>query len=165
MGERPEEVPADDEAEAAGLEGKLLRIRFYEADGQSPHLAPCLGQHGGREVDPCYAIPTCRELQSEEASSTARVERMQRPSPSEDEIENAIPGGALGRRANTVAEVLIEVGCPAVPMGRDPLLAVVSSFGGHTLLPHVDSMTWSAGLCPLEDLVSVGEQRLDAVAN
>ena len=109
-------------------------------------------------------MPTRRELQSEEASSTARVERMQRPSPSEDEIENAIPGGALGRRANTVAEVLIEVGCPAVPMGRDPLLAVVSSFGGHTLLPHADSMTCPRAL-PLEDLVSVGEQRLDAVAN
>jgi hypothetical protein len=74
---------------------------------------------------------------------------MQRPSPSEDEIENAIPGDALGRRANTVAEVLIEVGGPVVPMGRDPLLDVVNSFGGHALLPHVDSMTWSAGFAPL----------------
>jgi len=137
MRERPEEVPTDNEAKAAGLERKLLGIGFYEPDGQPAGLTPRFSQHGAREVHPYDVMPTRRELHSEEASSAAGVERMEHPSSSEEEIENAVPGGALPRRANTVAEVLIEVGRSAGPMSRNPLLDVVSSFGGHAFLPRV----------------------------
>jgi len=134
MRERPEEVSADNEAEAAGLERKLFGVGRYEMNGQPVRLVPRLDQHGRREIDAGDMMPTRREFHGEEAGSAAGVERMEHASSAEEEIENAVPGGALRRRANTVAEVLIEVSRSAVPVGRDPALDVISSFGGHMFI-------------------------------
>ena len=50
-----------------------------------------------------------------------------------DEIEDPVPGGALGGRANAVAEVLVELRRSPFPVGRDLLLDLVVSVGGHAM--------------------------------
>jgi len=69
-----------------------------------------------------------RELEGEEAGAAARIERVEYASASEDEIEDAVPGGALGGRADAVAKVVVEAWRPPIPMGRDLLLDDVSHF-------------------------------------
>src|SRR2546422_6635993 len=69
-----------------------------------------------------------RELKGEEAGAAAGVERVGSASGGKDEIEDTIPGGALGGRADAVAEVLVEVRCPPIPVGGDLLLDDVSHY-------------------------------------
>ncbi len=59
---------------------------------------------------------------------------MEDASAREDEIEDAVPGGPLGGRADAVAKVVVEAWRPPIPMGRDLLLDDVRSVGRHTML-------------------------------
>ena len=79
-------------------------------------------------------MPAGRQLEAEEAGATAGVECVEPGSAREDQIEDAVPGGALSGGADAVAEVLVEVRCPPIPMGRDLLLDDVRSAGRHTML-------------------------------
>src|SRR5207302_926390 len=49
------------------------------------------------------------ELEGQEAGAAAGVERVERRSAGEDEVEDTVPGGTLGGGADAVAEVLVEV--------------------------------------------------------
>ena len=104
-------MAADGEVKAAGRERELLGVGLLEANGDPTlrRLAPRLGEHGRREVDAGDAMTAGRELEGEETGAAAGVERVERAAPPEDEIEDAVPGGALGRGADTVAEILVEV--------------------------------------------------------
>src|SRR6266496_3416422 len=103
--ERPEHMTADGEVKAAGRERELLGVGFLEADRDATlrRLAPRLGDHRGREVDAGDVMAAGRELEGEEAGAAAGIERLERTSAPEDEVEDAVPGGALGGRADAVA--------------------------------------------------------------
>ena len=60
-----------------------------------------------------------RELEGEKAGAAAGVERVERASAGQNKLEDAVPGRALRWSADAVAEVLIEVRRPSIPMGRD----------------------------------------------
>ena len=85
-------------------------------------LAPRLGDHRGREVHAGDAMAPGRQLEAEKPGAAAGIERVQVAAPREDEIEDAVPGSALRGRADAVAEVLVEVRCPPIPVGGDLLL-------------------------------------------
>jgi hypothetical protein len=131
--ERPEHVASHDEVEAAGGERQLLGVALLEPDrgGTLGRLAPRLGDHGGREVDAGDAMTTRRELEGEKAGAAANVERVERAPVREDESEDAIPRGPLGRRADAVAEILVEARGPTIPVGGDLLLDGVSQAAAH----------------------------------
>ena len=117
-------MAADDEVEAAGRKRELLGVGRLEPDRHAARrrLAPRLGDHRGREVHTGDAMPAGRQLEAEKAGAAAGIERVERAPPREDEIEDAVPGCALRGRANAVAEVLVEVRCPPIPVGGDLLL-------------------------------------------
>jgi hypothetical protein len=54
----------------------------------------------GATVDPDDVMAAGRELEGEEAGSAPGVERVERAPAGEDEIENSVPGGALGGGAD-----------------------------------------------------------------
>src|SRR5262245_66348010 len=112
MGERPEQVAADDQIEAAGAERELLGVALLEAhrDLALGGLAAGLGDHGGREVDAGHAMATRRELEGEKAGAAADVESVEPAPVRENESEDAIPRRPLGRRADAVAEIFVEAG-------------------------------------------------------
>src|SRR5207302_1144732 len=87
-----------------------------------------LGDHRRREVDADDVMPAGRELEGEEPRAAAGVERVERASGGKDQIEDTIPGGALGGRADAVAKVLVEVRRAPIPVGGDPLLDGVSHY-------------------------------------
>ncbi len=58
-----------------------------------------------------------RQLQAQKSGAAAEVERIERTSIRQNQAENAVPGGALGRGADAVAEILVEMRRPPVPMG------------------------------------------------
>src|SRR5215813_14119939 len=128
-------MPTDNEAKGADLERELLGVGLRKPDRNTERhcLAPRLGQHRGREVDTRDLMTARGKLETEKAGTAARIERLEHASPSEDKIKGAVPSGALGRRADAVAEALIEVRCPPIPMGRDPLLDDVSSADRHAI--------------------------------
>src|SRR5437870_9448322 len=123
-------MTAHDEVEAAGWERQLLGVRLFEPDRDTERLglAPRLGDHRGREVDTDDVMPTGRELEAEESGAATGVERLELAAAGQHQIEDAIPRGALGRRADAVAEVLVEVRRPPVPVGGDLLLDVHGIF-------------------------------------
>src|SRR5262249_59538318 len=124
-------VAADDQIEAAGAERELLGVALLEAhrDLALGGLAAGLGDHRGREVDAGHAMAARRELEGEKAGAAADVERVELSARGDDEVEDAIPRGALALCANAVAEVCIEPGRPPVPVGRDLLLDDVGLTG------------------------------------
>src|SRR5207247_6401567 len=128
--ERPEQMTADGEVKAAGRERELLGVGFLEPDRDAKlrRLAPRLGDPRGREVDAGDVMAAGRELEGEEAGAAAGIERLERTSAHEDEVEDAVPGGALGGRADAVAEVLVEVRRPPLPVGGDLSLDDVSHY-------------------------------------
>src|ERR1700716_3948999 len=104
------------------------------SDRVSTQAAPALrpGAERGRAADPGDLMPTGRQFEGEEAGAATGVERVERPFAREDEIEDAVPSGAFGGRADAMAEVLVEVRCPSIPMGSDLLLDDIGSAQGHT---------------------------------
>src|SRR5436853_154960 len=62
------------------------------------------------------------ELEGEKAGAAPGVERVELAAGRKNEIEDAIPRGALGLRADAVAEVFVESGRPPVPVCGDLLL-------------------------------------------
>src|ERR1700751_3154659 len=96
-------------------------------------LATPLREHGRREVDRGDAVTARGKLEREEAGAAADIERVERASCREHEIEDAIPGGALGGRADAVAEVLVELRRSPLPVGGDLLLDLVVWFGAHAI--------------------------------
>jgi len=70
-----------------------------------------------------------RELEREEPGAAAGIERVERPAAGEDQIEDAVPRGALVARADAVAEVVVEGRRPPIPVGGDLLLDDVSQAG------------------------------------
>jgi hypothetical protein len=117
-------VAADDEVEAAGRKWELLRVGLLEPDrhAERRRLAPRLGDHRGREVHAGDAMAPGRQLEAEKAGAAAGIERIELAAPRQDEIEDAVPGSALRGSADAVAEVLVEVRCPPIPVGGDLLL-------------------------------------------
>ena len=117
-------VAADHEVKGRGREAKLLGVALLEADRGGTHrcLAPRLGDHRGREVDAGHAMAARQELEAEEPGAAADVERLQRPPAGEHEVEDTVPGGALGRRADAVAEIVVEARGAPVPVRRNLLL-------------------------------------------
>src|SRR5262249_5120092 len=69
------------------------------------------------------------------ARAAPGVERVDAGPRGKDEIEDAVPGRALGGRADAVAEVLVEVPRPPIPVGGDLSLDDVSHYAFS--LPHV----------------------------
>src|SRR2546422_1952765 len=129
--EGPEQMTADDEVKAGRPERELLGVGLLEPDrGDTafPRLAPRLGDHRRRDVAPDDVVPAARELEGEEPRAAARVERVERTSGGKDQIEDTIPGGALGGRADAVAKVLVEVRRPPIPGDGDLLLDDVSHY-------------------------------------
>ena len=76
-------------------------------------------------------MTTGRELEGEKPGAAADVERVERASVCEDEGEDAIPRGPLGRRADAVAEIFVEARGPTIPVGGDLLLDDVSQAAAH----------------------------------
>src|SRR6266851_313696 len=129
--EGPEQMTADDEVKAGRPERELLGVGLLEphrGDTAFLRLAPCLGDHRRREVDADDVMPAARELEGEESGAAAGVERVEPASGGKDQIEDTIPGGALGGRADAVAKVLVEVRRPPIPVGGDLLLDDVSHY-------------------------------------
>ena len=98
-------------------------------------LAPRLGEHRRGEVDPGDPMTAGRELEAQKAGAAAGVERVERTAPREHEIEDAIPGGALGGRADAVAKAVVEPRRPPAPMGGDLLFDEISLARTHTTAP------------------------------
>ena len=73
-----------------------------------------------------------RQLEGEKPRAAAGVERVDAGAGGKDKIEDAIPGRALGRRADAVAEVLVEVRRPPIPVGGDLPLDHVSHYDFST---------------------------------
>jgi hypothetical protein len=71
------------------------------------------------------------QFNAKKAGATADIERVESADCREHHIENAVPGGALGRGAYAMAEILIEMRRPLVPMSRDQLFDGVGLCGGH----------------------------------
>ena len=61
------------------------------------------------------------EFEAQKAGAAADVERLERTGGREDQIENTVLGSALGRGADAMAEILVEVRRPSVPMSGDLL--------------------------------------------
>ena len=89
----------------------------------------------GGEVDAGDTMAAARELETEKAGAAAGIERVERVPAAEDKIENAVPGGALGRGADAVAEILVEMRRASSPMGGDLLLDRVGLNRGHANIP------------------------------
>src|SRR5439155_24410129 len=129
------------EVEAGGRERKLLGVGLFQSDrhGALSGLAPRLGDHGRREVDAGDAMAPAGELEGEKAGAAPGVERVEPAAGRKNEIEDAIPRGALGRRADAVAEVFVESGRPPVPVRGDLLLDDVRwaglAGGAHEFTP------------------------------
>src|SRR5215831_17726122 len=131
--ERPEQMTADGEVEAACCERKLLGVGLLEPDGRTAlrRLAPCCGEHRRGEVDRRDAMAATGKFKREESGAATRIERVEDAAGREDEIEDAVPGGALGRRADAMAEVFVEVRRSPLPVSGDLLLDDVMLIGGH----------------------------------
>jgi hypothetical protein len=71
-----------------------------------------------------------REFEAQKAGTAADVERRESAGGREDQIEDTVPGGPLGWGADAMAEILIEVRRPSVPMSGDQLFDRVG-FCGH----------------------------------
>src|SRR5213594_3785590 len=129
--ERPEQMPADDEVEAAGRERKLLGVGLLEPDRDRARcgLAARFRDHGRREVDTGDMMTPGRELEGEKPCAAPDVERVEGAAAGEHEIEDAIPRSALGGRADAVAEVLVEARGPPIPVGGHLSLDDVSQAG------------------------------------
>src|SRR5262249_15754840 len=136
MLECPEHMAADDEVEATGGERELLGVGLLEADRDAAlgGLATRLGDHRRGEVDAGDVMPTSRQLEAEEAGAAAGVEHAEPASSGKNEIEDAIPRGALGGRADAVTEILVEVRRPPIPVGGDLSLDVRPTKRGHGIM-------------------------------
>ena len=60
-----------------------------------------------------------RQLKAQKARAAARIERVERAVSRQDEIEDAVPGGALGGGADAVAKAGVKPGRAPAPMGGD----------------------------------------------
>ena len=123
MRQGPQHMAADHQVEARRRKRQLLGIGLLETHGQAAVGCLALGasDHRRREVDAGHAVPARRELQTEKTGAGAHVERVQCALRPQDEPEDAIPRRVLGRRADAVAEILVEMRRPPVPMGGDLL--------------------------------------------
>ena len=76
----------------------MLGVSFLEADrnGALSRLASRLGEHRRREVNTSDPMTAARQFEAQEPRAAAGVERIERTSPLEGQIEDAVPGGALG---------------------------------------------------------------------
>ena len=117
-------MPADHQIEAACRIGQVLGVGCLEADRETLclRLLPGQIQHRRREVDTDDPMAARSEFEGEKTGAAADIERIQRAAGGHHEVEDAVPGGAFGRRLDAVAEILVEMRRPAVPMGRDLLL-------------------------------------------
>jgi hypothetical protein len=61
------------------------------------------------------------QFEAKKAGATADIERVECAGCQEDQIEDTVPGGALGRGADAMTDILVEMRCPPVPMSRDQL--------------------------------------------
>ena len=105
-----------------------------------------LGEHRGREIDAGDAMTSGRQLEAQKAGAAAGVEALERAAAGQDQIEDAVPGGALGGRADAVAEVLVEGRRPPIPVGGDLLLDDVRPAGRHAAsLPRGSGSASGAG--------------------
>src|SRR5256885_14797146 len=105
-------MATDDQIEAGRRERKLLGVGLLEPDrdGAGGRFAPGFGDHRGREIDAGDEMAARRELEDEKAGAAADVERVELAAGGNHEVEDAIPRGALGRRADAVAEICVESG-------------------------------------------------------
>src|SRR5580692_6115347 len=139
-------MSAHRQVEAAGRKRQLLGITLLEADRESAlsRLAARLGEHRRREIDAGDAMPAPGKFQAQEAGAAADIERVE-PIPTwHHEGEDTIPGSALGRRRDAVAEALIEPGRAPVPMRGDLPLDGIARGGGHQPSPAISA---SASTC------------------
>src|SRR5262249_56864854 len=116
--------PAEDETEAGRRDRQLRGAGLSEADRSLARrrLAPRPGEHRRSEIDAGHPMTARGEFQAEKAGAAAGIKRIECTAPAEDEIEDAVPGGALGRGADAVTEAFIKTGRPPTPMRGDVLL-------------------------------------------
>src|SRR5262245_15421349 len=88
-------------------------------------LLPRLGEHLRREIDAGHAVPARRQFEAQEPGAAADIERIEGAASADYQIEDAVPGGALGLGADAVPEIIVEPGGAPVPMRRDLLLHLV----------------------------------------
>jgi hypothetical protein len=151
-------MAADHEIEACGLNGSCSASASRSRPRTTPplrRLASRLGDHRGREVDADDVMTEGRQLEAEKPRAAAGVERVDAAAGGKDEIEDAVPGRALGGRADAVAEVLVEVRRPPIPVGGDLSLDDVSHYAfsmtsictpsGAVLLVYVDLRYYPLG--------------------
>ena len=62
------------------------------------------------------------QIEREEPGAAADVERVESSVDAKDAVEDPVPGRALGRLADAVAEVLVEVRCAPISVRGDLLL-------------------------------------------
>ena len=107
----------------AGANGNLLGVALLEADREAALGCLALGprDHRWGEIDAGHAMPARGELEAEKPGAAAEIERVERAVRRQHQAENAVPRGALGRGADAVAEILVEMRRPPVPMGGDLL--------------------------------------------
>ena len=114
----------------------MLGIGLLETHRQRlrRRLTARLGQHRRREVDAGDAVTAARQFEAQKPGAAAGIERVERAAAADHQIEDAVPGGALGIGADAVAEIGIEPGGPPAPMGRDLLLNLIGLRHAH--VPH-----------------------------
>ena len=107
--------------------GQVLGVALLEAHRETlrRRLLARPGHHRRGEIDAGHAVPARRQFERQKPGAAADIERVERAAPGtrrDHEIENAVPGGALGGAADAVAEILVEMRRAPVPMRRDLLL-------------------------------------------
>src|SRR5262249_16274752 len=88
-------------------------------------------QHRRGKIDPGHAMPARRQLKAEKPGAAADIERRQRRPCRHDEIENAVPRGALRGGFDAVAKILGKMRRPAIPMLGNLLLYRVGIGHAH----------------------------------
>jgi hypothetical protein len=66
-------------------------------------------------------VPAGGELEAEEPRAAARIEHIEPAATGQNEIENAVPRGALCGSADAVSEILVKMRRPPPPMRGDLL--------------------------------------------
>ena len=78
--------------------------------------------HRRGKIDAGNPVPAGSEFDAEEPGAAAEIERIEHAPARQDQAEDAVPRGALGRGADAVAEILVEMRRPPIPMRGDLLL-------------------------------------------
>ena len=128
-----------DQIEAADGERQLLRVALFEPHREAlrGRLFARLGEHLRREIDAGHAVAAARQFEAQKPGAATDIERIEACTPAEHNIEDAVPGGALGGGANAVPEIGVEPGRPPVPMRRDLLFDLILLCRWHA--PDSDS--------------------------